>query len=71
MSHPLSADRFLQAFRAGANAQQMDVLLAEVRRDYRIRRDMEKLTELSLEPNDCADEVAGLLQRARYLLETA
>lgn len=66
-----AAKRFMAAFRAGADAQAMDALLAEVRRDERIRSDAQRLEVLAQAPGDKADEVAALLARARYLMETA
>jgi len=74
--HPQSAIRFLKAFRAGASAPAMDALLAEVRRDYQIHIDAQKVFALAIDvaegdamPADAADEVAALLHRARYLME--
>jgi hypothetical protein len=51
----------------------MDALLAELRRDYQMRRDAraaaERIDAAACVPGDVADEVSYLLERARHLLE--
>lgn len=78
MSQSHNAKRFLAACKAGANADEMDRLLVDVHLDYRIRRDARALLKLASKiadgeeaPSPAVDEVAALLERARYLMETA
>lgn len=73
-----NAQRFQAACRAGATVDQMDRMLADVHLDYRIQRDAEALLSLATKivegeeaPSPAVDEVAALIERARYLLEMA
>ena len=64
--------RFMQACKRCVPADELDGFVVEMRRDQRLVRDVARISELVLgEMGDAADEVAGLLQRARYLLEGA
>lgn len=78
MSKSLNAKRFLAACRAGASVHEMDRLLADVHLDYRIQRDARALLRLATKiaegtepPSAAVDEVAALVERARYLMESA
>jgi hypothetical protein len=71
-----NAKRFLAACRAGASVDEMDRLLVDVHMDYRIRRDARALLRLATKiadgeqpPSPAVDEVAALIERARYLME--
>lgn len=73
-----AATRFMHACKRGANAAEMDTLLIELRRDERLVRDAEAVARIAGEiangtaiPTEDSDEVAALLARARYLMETA
>jgi hypothetical protein len=67
----------MQACRRRAPADELDGFITEMRRDQRIVRDVEVITEMVQDisrrgfPGGVADEVAGLLERVRYLLEGA
>lgn len=74
---PQSAKRFLEAFRAGATAAEMDSLLAVVREDYRkmrearIQRDAQiVMTRSRVAASIVAVEVEALINRAKELLES-
>jgi hypothetical protein len=78
MSKSHNAKRFLAACRRGATVDEMDRLLADVRLDYQIKRDARALLKLASKiadgeqpPSPAVDEVAALVERARYLMETA
>lgn len=78
MSKSHNAKRFLKACRAGATVEEIERLLADVHLDYRIQRDARALLQLATKiadghepPSAAVDEVAQLIERARYLLETA
>lgn len=73
-----SAATFLQACRRGASVDEMDALITVKRRDERICFDALAIARIASEiadgapfPNEGANEVAGLLARVRYLMETA